>query len=59
MIEAPHYSANGAKHPRAFALPLATFDGVVNDNVLHQAVKDFLANQRQGNAKTKTRSFVY
>jgi large subunit ribosomal protein L4 len=28
------------------------------EDVLHQAVKDFLANQRQGNAKTKTRSFV-
>ncbi len=58
MIEAPHYSTSGAKHAAAFALPNETFDGVVNENVLHQAVKDFLANQRQGTAKTKTRSFV-
>jgi large subunit ribosomal protein L4 len=58
MIEAPHYSTSGAKHAGAFALPNETFDGVVNENVLHQAVKDFLANQRQGTAKTKTRSFV-
>ena len=58
MINAPHYSATGAKHGKAFALPGDTFDGVVNENVLHQAVKDFLANQRQGTAKTKTRSFV-
>ena len=58
MIEAPHYSTSGSKHATAFALPNDTFDGVVNENVLHQAVKDFLANQRQGTAKTKTRSFV-
>jgi large subunit ribosomal protein L4 len=58
MIEAPHYSATGSKHATAFALPNETFDGVVNENVLHQAVKDFLANQRQGTAKTKTRSYV-
>jgi len=58
MIEAPHFSTSGSKHATAFALPNDTFDGVVNENVLHQAVKDFLANQRQGNAKTKTRSFV-
>jgi large subunit ribosomal protein L4 len=30
----------------------------VNMPVMHQAVKAFLANQRQGNAKTKTRGFV-
>lgn len=58
MINAPHYSASGAKHAQKFALPRDTFDGVVNENVLHQAVKDFLANQRQGTAKTKTRSYV-
>src|ERR1700709_605773 len=58
MIEAPHFSTKGAKHATAFALPAETFDGVVNENVLHQAVKDFLANQRQGTAKTKTRSYV-
>ena len=58
MIEAPHYSAAGAKRDAAFALPADPFDGTVNEPVLHQAVKVFLNNQRQGTAKTKTRSFV-
>lgn len=58
MIEAPHYSASGAKHSQAFALPGETFDGAVNEDVLHQAVKIHLQNQRQGTAKTKSRSFV-
>src|SRR5262245_64807044 len=58
MIEAPHYSAAGAKRSSAFALPGAYFDGTVNEPVLHQAVKVYMNNQRQGTAKTKTRSFV-
>ena len=58
MLEAPHYSANGARHKSAFALPADLFDGTVHEPVLHQAIKTFLANQRQGTAKTKTRSFI-
>jgi len=58
MIEAPHYSAAGAKRDASFALPADPFDGTVNEPVLHQAVKVYLNNQRQGTAKTKTRSFV-
>ena len=58
MIEAPHYSSAGAKRQTAFALPADYFDGTVNEPVLHQAVKVYLNNQRQGTAKTKTRSFV-
>ena len=58
MIEAPHYSASGAKHKSAFALPAELFDGTVHEPVLHQAIKTHLANQRQGTAMTKTRSFV-
>lgn len=57
MIEAPHYSAAGAKK-KALALPASIFDGQVNENVLHRAVVTYLANQRQGTASTKTRSFV-
>jgi large subunit ribosomal protein L4 len=34
------------------------FDGTVNMPVLHQAVKAFLANQRQGTAATKIRKYV-
>jgi large subunit ribosomal protein L4 len=58
MIEAAHYSAAGAKHKADFELPGDFFDGTVHEPVLHQAVKTFLNNQRQGTAKTKTRSFV-
>jgi large subunit ribosomal protein L4 len=58
MIEAPHYSAAGARRDATFALPADYFDGTVNEPVLHQAVKVYLNNQRQGTAKTKTRSFV-
>ena len=39
-------------------LPESLFDGTVNMPVMHQAVKAFLANQRQGNATTKIRKFV-
>jgi large subunit ribosomal protein L4 len=39
-------------------LPSEVFDGTVNVPVMHRAVKAFLANQRQGNASTKTRGLV-
>ena len=58
MIEAPHYSSAGAKRTASFALPADYFDGTVNEPVLHQAIKVYLNNQRQGTAMTKTRSFV-
>ena len=58
MIEAPHYSSAGAKREANFALPAEYFDGTVNEPVLHQAVKVYLNNQRQGTHMTKTRSFV-
>ena len=58
MIEALHYSPAGAKRDTKFALPAEVFDGTVNEDVLHQAVKVYLNNQRQGTAKTKGRSEV-
>jgi large subunit ribosomal protein L4 len=58
MIEAPHYSVAGAKRDAKFALPADFFDGTVNEPVLHQAVRAYLNNQRQGTHQTKTRSFV-
>jgi large subunit ribosomal protein L4 len=51
------YTGNGTARERV-PLPGDMFDGVVNKPVLHQAVKAFLANQRQGNAATKTRGRV-
>ncbi|MES2522790.1 MAG: 50S ribosomal protein L4 [Gemmatimonadota bacterium] len=56
-LEAPVYSAQGQKGATR-PLPEATFDGVVNVPVMHQAVKAFLANRRQGTAATKTRGKV-
>src|SRR5918998_4067173 len=58
MIEAPHYAADGAKRGSNFQLPADYFDGTVNEPVLHQAVKVYLDNQRQGTHMTKSRSFV-
>src|SRR2546430_16494326 len=57
MIEAPHYSATGAKK-KSVRLPATLFDGTVNEHALHRAVVTFLANQRQGTHDTLTRSEV-
>jgi len=40
------------------ALPAELFDGTINVPVMQQAVKAYLANQRQGNAATKIRKYV-
>jgi large subunit ribosomal protein L4 len=58
MIEAPRYTALGEPQQGAFALPADLFDGTVNEAVLHQAVKTYLGNQRQGTHKVKTRAEV-
>src|SRR5690242_10646709 len=58
MIEAPHYSAAGARRDSPFALPADFFDGTVHEHAMHTAVRAFLNNQRQGTHQTKTRSFV-
>lgn len=57
MYKATYYKADGKKG-RARALPDWLFDGVVNENALHQVVKAYLANQRQGTASAKNRSAV-
>jgi large subunit ribosomal protein L4 len=57
MFKARYYKADGKKG-RARALPDKFFDGVVNESVVHQAVRAYLANQRQGTAAAKTRSDV-
>jgi large subunit ribosomal protein L4 len=56
-FQAAAYSAQGTARDQ-IALPATTFDGTVNVPVMHQAVKAFLANQRQGTAQTKIRKFV-
>jgi large subunit ribosomal protein L4 len=56
-FQAKAYSAKGTSRD-AVTLPSDLFDGTVHMPAMHQAVKAYLANQRQGTAKTKTRSFV-
>ena len=56
-FEAAAYTSQGTARERV-RLPETVFDGIVNMPVMHQAVKAFLANQRQGNASTKTRGYV-
>src|SRR5918999_5125938 len=56
-FEAAAFTQQGTARDRV-ELPPAVFDGTVNTAVMHQAVKAFLANQRQGNASTKTRRYV-
>src|SRR3954463_361668 len=56
-FKAAAYSAQGTARD-SVALPGDLFDGTVNMPVMHQAVKAFLANQRQGNAATKIRKYV-
>ena len=56
-MNAAAYTSKGTARD-SVALPAELFDGTVNMPVMHQAVKAFLANKRQGNASTKTRGFV-
>src|SRR3954471_22560040 len=56
-LRASAYTAQGTSRD-AVALPETLFDGTVNVPVMHQAVKAYLANQRQGTASTKIRKYV-
>lgn len=51
------FDVKGAK-AGTFALPKEVFGGKINDILMAQAVRVFLANQRQGNANTKSRNAV-
>ena len=56
--QAAAFAADGTPRAERATLPAALFDGTVNVPVMHQAVKAFLANQRQGTHATKGRSAV-
>jgi large subunit ribosomal protein L4 len=56
-LRAAAFTAQGTSRD-AVALPETLFDGTVNVPVMHQAVKAYLANQRQGTASTKIRKYV-
>jgi large subunit ribosomal protein L4 len=57
MFKAPVYSAAGEKTGEA-ELPASLFDGTVHEAAMWQAVKAYLANQRQGTSSTKKRDEV-
>ena len=57
MFKARYYKTDGKKG-RAQALPDSIFDGIVHESAMHQVVRAFLANQRQGTASAKSRSDV-
>jgi large subunit ribosomal protein L4 len=56
-LQAAAFTAYGTARD-AVTLPSSVFDGTVNVPVMHQAVKAYLANQRQATASTKTRGLV-
>jgi large subunit ribosomal protein L4 len=57
-MQAAAFAADGSARGQRVDLPAAYFDGTVNVPVMHQAVKAYLANQRQGTHATKNRKFV-
>lgn len=56
-FQAQAFTAKGTSRDRV-ALPANLFDGTVHVPAMHQAVKAYLANQRQGTAATKIRKYV-
>lgn len=56
-LSAPMYDVKGAK-AGSMDLPKEVFGAKINDVLMAQAVRVYLANQRQGNAHTKTRGEV-
>jgi large subunit ribosomal protein L4 len=56
-ISVPMFDAKGAKNG-TFALPKEVFGAKINDQLMAQAVRVYLANQRQGNAHSKTRGEI-
>ncbi len=57
MFKAPFFTAAG-KQQGEQDLPESLFDGEVHEPAMWQAVKAYLANQRQATAATKTRAEV-
>lgn len=56
-LQAKSFTAKGTSRD-SVTLPVAVFDGTVHVPAMHQAVKAYLANQRQGTASTKIRKYV-
>lgn len=56
-LTVPMYDVKGAKNG-TYVLPKDVFGANVNDVLMAQAVRIYLANQRQGNAHTKSRGEI-
>ncbi|EKD86876.1 MAG: 50S ribosomal protein L4, partial [uncultured bacterium] len=56
-LSAQMYDSKGAK-AGSYALPKGVFGAKINQPLMAQAVRVYLANQRQGNAHTKSRGEV-
>lgn len=56
-LKARYFQADGTAGT-ARELPVEPFDGIVQEAPVYEAVKAYLANQRQGTASAKTRSAV-
>ena len=56
-MKATYYDINGSSQGEQ-ALPDWLFDGVVNEDVMHQVVKAYLSNQRKGTGAAKSRGMV-
>lgn len=57
MYRAPYFRTDGSAGPEV-TLPDSLFDGAVHEGALHQAIRAYLANQRQGTASKKNRAAV-
>jgi large subunit ribosomal protein L4 len=57
MVTAMAYDASG-QHRGTVDLPAGLFEAQVHEHLLYQSVKTYLANQRQGTHKVKTRAEV-
>ena len=56
-LSVPMYDVKGAKNG-VYALPKEVFGAKINQPLMAQAVRVYLANQRQGNAHTKSRGEI-
>ena len=57
MYQAPYFNTDGSAGSQV-TLPDSLFNGVIHEGALHQAVRAYLANQRQGTASKKNRAAV-
>jgi large subunit ribosomal protein L4 len=58
MIKADIYNTSGIKSTTKISLPKEIFGAKINQPLMAQAIRVYLANQRQGGAKTKSRGEV-